>query len=109
MYVEEEMSKEVFTIQILGATLEDASLKKGNFFYLISNLFCQVKSVFRLLKKCFFEVNCLPCLGWRSAIFTRCLSPKKLQDQCKHSCSSFKISINFTPQIIDQKALYDGA
>jgi hypothetical protein len=33
-------------IEILGATLEEACLKKGDFFQLISTLFCEVKRGF---------------------------------------------------------------
>jgi hypothetical protein len=36
----------VFPIEILGAMLEEASLKKGRIFLLISTLFCEVKRGF---------------------------------------------------------------
>jgi hypothetical protein len=37
---------DVKTLEILGATLEEASLKKGEFFQPISTLFCEVKRGF---------------------------------------------------------------
>jgi hypothetical protein len=42
-YFEKRISLLTTTIEILGATLEEAFLKKGEFFQVISNLFCEVK------------------------------------------------------------------
>jgi hypothetical protein len=67
--------------------LEESCWKKGDFFQLISSLFCVVKRGF--VQQC---KMLLPCLGWRSAnVLQGFFCPKCLQDQRKHTRSSTKI------------------
>jgi hypothetical protein len=51
----------------------------------------------RPLKNYSFQSK-LPCVGWKSANFYKVFCYKKyLQDQCKHTCSSTKISMDHQP------------
>jgi hypothetical protein len=68
----------MYIIEGLEATLEKSCWKKGDFFHLISTLFCEVKTGFVDPWKLFLWSR-LPCLGWRLANFyTRCFSQKKV-------------------------------
>jgi hypothetical protein len=82
--------KAVFALKHRNLCTRRKHVEKGQFFQLVSDLFCVVK---RGVVKTFL-CSKLPCLGWRSADFLQSFFCQKcLLDQRKHTRSSTKISM----------------